>query len=224
MASAAAAEVAAERASSDDPAASFAYEVELNGLGPIGLEGRARSLSRLFSEKGQAPSSRAGLNRRIQTDMAMLRRLLHAEGYYGARIRREIGRRNGKVRIVLGVEPGKRFVFARPAIGFSGDIAAAAAAHALADLPIAPPAPARSEAILAAERLILGRLPQIGYPFARIARRDVVVDHETETVLVQMDIDAGPRIAFGSFAFEGLESIEPALLERMAPWRQGALY
>ncbi|GAB4138291.1 MAG: autotransporter assembly complex family protein [Sphingomonadales bacterium] len=207
-------------------AAAIRYDVEIEGLDAIGLTKQARQLSRLVNEKGQPPSSRAGLSRRVRGDVETLRRLLRAEGYYGAQVFSDIAAADdgGKIDVRLKIDPGQRFQFAPPEIQFTPPIAAEHRDALLNALPLAAGAPARHEAILAAERLLLGRLPQIGHPFADIADRRFIADHAEGTVRIGLDIDAGPKVHYGKLRFEGLEKVSPGLLERMAPWQPGAAY
>lgn len=212
------------QAQPDGAPARYDYKLSFEGLGGIGLDKRARELSRLVTDKAKPVTSQAALNRRIQTDIAMLRRLLPAHGYYGARISHDIARDNGQTRVLIQVEPGPQFRFSAPDIAFTEPAGDGLADAVEAGLPLRADAPARHETILAAERLMMGRLPQHGHPFARVVERDVVADHAKNQVAVRFLIDAGPLVRFGELTFEGLDHVEPALLQRMAPWRQGDVY
>ncbi len=86
------------------------------------------------------------------------------------------------------------------------------------------PRPLLSASIVNFEQAVLSRLPEIGYPMPHLIRRDVVVDHATATVALTLDIDPGPRAAFGEVRFEGLDSVKPAHLKRLVPWQTGDAY
>ncbi len=84
--------------------------------------------------------------------------------------------------------------------------------------------PARTAPILAAEKAIVAAYGNEGRPFAKIAKRDVVVDRAAKTMAVTYIVEAGPKVRFGPLKIEGLASIDRGYVERRVKWRRGAVY
>ena len=80
----------------------------------------------------------------------------------------------------------------------------------LEDWELTEGAVARSGAILDAEGRLVELWRQRGYPKARIAARDVVADHRTQTVDVPLVAEPGPAATFGAIEVTGTERMDPA--------------
>src|SRR3546814_20965532 len=61
-------------------------------------------------------------------------------------------------------------------------------------------------------------------PFAKVARREIVIDHRQRSAAVTLEIDAGPTAAFGALSVEGNERVRESYIRRLADIAQGAAF
>jgi len=157
------------------------YAVKVEGLAAadaltdVALNNQFDSLSALRNGKGKA-ANEAMLSARLEEDSKLLQRMLHAEGWYDARVDTRIDRgaaTDGQpVAAVLVAAPGNRYVL--------GAIDVAAGTTVPADLisknfALKAGDPIVADRIQGAEANIAVVLPQEGYPFAEIGQRDVLL-------------------------------------------------
>ncbi|MFZ5608560.1 MAG: autotransporter assembly complex protein TamA [Pseudomonadota bacterium] len=201
------------------------YRVTFGGFAGIGMEGRARDLARLLDDKAEPVTSYAGLRRRLDNDIKVLRQLLISEAYYGARLDGRIRPTpEGRWQVEVLATPGPRYE-----VG-GIDIALDPADATLPDLEGALGGillvgdPARADTILAADGALALAPKTRGYPFAELVSREVVVDHARHQVTIRFRLRLGPRVAFGPIAITGARSVKPSYITRLAPWKMGDVY
>ncbi|OYQ34956.1 hypothetical protein CHU95_10305 [Niveispirillum lacus] len=188
-------------------------------------------LSRLLNEvsslvtlKEQPPPSPIGLGRRADADLDRFRAALRSEGFYDANVNVEIDVDVVPARVLIRVEEGARYKVT--AIHLTGPDGAALpdGAPAPDTLGLAIGSPARAPAVVDAEGRILPRLAERGYAYARLLDRRLVVDHAAQGMDVTYQVDPGPKVAFGSLRFSGLETVSETAARRRLPWREGSPY
>ena len=54
-----------------------------------------------------------------------------------------------------------------------------------------------------------------------VTKRDVVVDHDTQTVDVAFHVQPGAGAVYGAPDYAGLERTRPVVLDRLLPWKEG---
>jgi translocation and assembly module TamA len=84
--------------------------------------------------------------------------------------------------------------------------------------------PARSQRIIDVEQKIMRRLPELGYPLAKLGKRHVIVDHADARVSVTYRVTPGPQLVFGKLTVTGLKTVHMSYLRELVPWREGARY
>lgn len=202
----------------------LAYDVRLEGLANSKAKDLFDEVSVLEDLKKTPPRSLAELRDRVRRDVKSLERILQSRGYYASRVSYRVERGGERIAIVLMVEEGVRYNWTTSSVRWA-DAAATAELEAIVTAAQPKlPRPLLNASIVNFEQAVLSRLPEIGYPQPRLIRRDVVVDHATATVALTLDIDPGPRAAFGEVRFEGLDSVKPAYLKRLVPWQTGDAY
>ncbi|MBK5911844.1 hypothetical protein CCR85_10125 [Rhodothalassium salexigens] len=213
--------------SRDDSAArGFRYDVELQGVEDIGIKQQLLSASALQRRRSERLLSFATLQSRLRDDLDALSSVLRSQGYYGARLTGRVRRQERRPVAEIVVAPGPRYAYAEPVLAFEGaarppdDVVAALRQR----LTVKADAPALAKPVIDSQGRLARALPELGYPFAEVAGRDVVVDHAARTLAVTYRIASGPRAAFGATRFDGLTSINPAYLDRLKPWQPGAAY
>ncbi len=215
-------------ASAADPAA-IAYSVEIEAADDAGLGRRLRGLlersSQLIALKDRPPFTAVGLKRRIDGDIERFQDVLRSEGYYRASVNAQVDREAKPPKVRLIVDPGPPFRLESFTVGYGAANGAPAAPMPEAkDLGVELKTVARAPGVVAGEKAALRFLANRGHPLARVADRKIVVDHATETMRVNLDVDPGPEARFGAVSVAGLEGVEEDYVRVLIPWREGDLY
>ena len=204
-------------------AATVSYRVAVEGMRDIGVEGRFRDLSALDNGDGQAANG-AVIAARAREDERLALSILHSEGYYDAvvtsRVEPDQGRQKASVATISAV-PGPRYRLG--AIRVTGQDTMPPGL-ALEALKLTSGDPIVAAQVEAGEANIILRLPQQGYPFASLGRRDVLLDPETGTGDYTLPVDAGVRSSFGGFTTTGQLAFDARHVGRLARFRAGELY
>jgi translocation and assembly module TamA len=212
-----------------DPDQRIPYILNIRGLDDIGLKARFMGLSLLNADAARNKNkarvdSRSRLRSRLATDVDTMDALLKSEGYYDARITPQIapapGTKNSVV-VLLAVAPGEQYHFGVINLGtaLSSDQQRLSENKGLKS-----GAFARNAAILATKDLYGTVLPQQGYPFFLLGKREVIVDRETRTVDVSWPVDLGPQARIGEIKNVGTQVVRPAHLKTLPRFKSGDLY
>jgi translocation and assembly module TamA len=205
---------------------SYAYRIDINGLAKTGLEKLLKDRSDLVRLRKEEPVSIWDLRARIRRDITGFADVLRSEGYYGARITYTIDRGAKPIRVAIDVDPGERFVIGAYTIELTGPgqvpqsvkDEAQKVAHDQVGLP------ARSETVAMAFGQVMNKLPQLGYPRAKLAVQDFKADHKDHKLTATVRIDTGPLVHFGEIRLDGLETVRPGYVMKAVGWRTGDVY
>lgn len=195
--------VPANVASNDDPNAKLPdvrYATSIDGFGKTGLDDEFRAESALIKGDGKAETA-AMVQARAQEDEKLATRLLHSQGYYDATALASLDQTgDGALKAVVSVTPGKRYKI--------GDIVVTAG-------PTVPPTLVRDSLPLktgdyiiatnieGAEANVALKLPENGYPFAKVGDRDILLDPATVTGAYTLPVEVGPRGTFRKIVTSG---------------------
>ncbi len=205
--------------------AQLSYEVSIDGVeDPITLA-LLQSVSETWSLSGEVlsdpPTSLLHLRRRATRDVENFMDVFHSRGYYGATVTLELDREATPIVLHYLAEPGVQYVFGDvvvEGVNTDGDVGEPSLLDVLGvtsgDAALAAP-------IAKANSRLLSYLRNHGYPAPRIAKRDVVVDHETQLVKVVFHVNSGPKAVYGAASYEGLERVRPVVVDRLLPWAPG---
>ena len=206
------------------------YSVRVEGLeGPdalteVSLDDQFDDLSALEDADGKA-GNEAQVSARLDEDSKLLQRMLHAEGWYDARIDTRIDRgpaTDGQpVTAVLVVAPGERYTLGTVTIAADATVPADLIAKNFA---LKPGDPIVADRIQGAEANIAIELPQEGYPFAEVGQRDVLLDPETHLGDFTLPVTVGPRARFGGFRTTGDLAFDARHVEVLSRFDRGELY
>ncbi len=176
------------------------YATSIEGFGKTGLEDEFKGESALIDGKGKAETA-AMVQARAQEDEKLAVRLLHSEGYYDATVLASLDQAgDGTLKSVVSVTPGKRYKI--------GDIVINAG-------PTVPPTLVRDSLPLktgdyivatrveGAEANVALKLPENGYPFAKVGQRDILLDSATVTGDYTLPVEVGPRGTFRKITTTG---------------------
>lgn len=184
----------------DEKTQAVRYSVVVDGFGKTGLEPAFRDSSALIDGDGKADTA-AMVQARAHEDEALAVRLLYSEGYYDATALASLDQANdGALKAVISVTPGKRYRI--------GDIVINAGQTVPPGL-IRDSLPLRTgdyivaAAVEGAEANVGVKLPENGYPFAKLGQRDILLDPATTTGDYTLPVETGPRGSFRGITTTG---------------------
>ena len=217
-------------AASDREARHVSYTVEvkgleaINGASTVNMSGLFRDLSALHGGKGKAENA-AMVRARLSADAELMQRILASEGYYDADVRTQTERtgqgRGQPLTAILDVTPGQRYVFSDIVIDAQPTVPPGLIRD---NFPLAAGQPIVADRVQGAEAAIALKLPEEGYPFARVGQRDILLDGATGDGVYTLPVDIGPRARFGGIETTGDLAFDAAHVGVLSRFRRGDLY
>jgi len=156
--------------------------------------------------------------------------LLATEGYFSPKISPLLEKKNGATIAKFTVDPGTPVLINNVDLKFTGAITQ----QSEKDIPsiqklreawlLQPGSPFRQEDWDQAKRQLLTSLLLERYPNATISNSTATVDLESQTVALNVEVDSGPVIQFGTVSIEGLQRYPASTVENLNPIKPGKLY
>ncbi len=159
-----------------------------------------------------------------------MQRILASEGYYDAvvdtridRGEREEGqeRQRRPITAVIDVKPGQRYTLSDIVINAAPTVPPTLIAD---NFPLAVGEPIVAQRIQGAEAAIALKLPEQGYPFAKVGQRDILLDGATGDGVYTLPVDIGKRSRFGGIETTGDLAFDAEHVEVLARFKRGDLY
>lgn len=180
------------------------YRTQIVGLGEGERDDIVRqfeTLSTLKEGEGKVANA-AQIDRRAREDADLLSELLRSKGYYDALVETEVDSSGEAIAVRLIAEPGPLYRFATVEVAGLAETGAKAdelrAAFAVSDND-----PVDAAQVLGGEAAVTAQIKAEGFPFAKISESDVVVDHETRTATLRLQVDPGGERRIGRFIVNG---------------------
>ncbi|WCT73110.1 BamA/TamA family outer membrane protein [Sphingomonas naphthae] len=207
----------------DEKAERIKYDVVLKGLKPVDLEAPFRSLSALLQD-GRDAANASQVGARASEDVGLAERLMRSEGYYDGLAAADVDtlpNARSRLTVTLTATPGTRYTL--------GGIAITGAEpeptrHARDALDLKTGTPIRAAEIESAEANISLRLPERGYPFVEVGKRDILLDERDHHGDYTLPITAGPKSSFGGIRAEGDPVFTADHIEVLTRFDRGQLY
>ncbi len=217
------------------------YTIELEVVGgDRSVKSAITDASNLESMKSNPPSGAAGLVRRVTADRDRIIAALYSNGYYGGTMEItisgnrvdtpnifdivEASRARGPVPVKIVVDPGPQFTFGAVRVLSASNRQPLADAPTQRALRLETGQVARADAIVAAETTLSDHWRRMGYPFAKVANKEVVADHATQQLNVTFLVSTGPRATFGKFTVSGADFLTPGFIEDRIEIQPGEPY
>ncbi|WP_414902178.1 BamA/TamA family outer membrane protein [Sphingomonas flavalba] len=178
----------------------FRYDIALEGLDGIDADrvrDRFDALSVLHANRKKAANV-AQLDRRAREDATLLVDLLRAEGYYDASVDTRVRpqRDGGGLVVTLDAEPGSRYTFAEVTV--DGLAATGEREAALREaFGVTRDDPVDADKVIAGQQALKTRIGEVGFPFAEVPEPEVVIDHDTHTATLALNVETGGARSFG---------------------------
>ncbi len=198
------------------------YSVVLTGVpaAPANqVEARFAELSALKTADNK-PANLAQLDRRARDDSALLEELLRADGYYDPTITPRIEAVGEQILVTFTVDPGPLYTFDTITVTGLDEKGALRetfniAAHDAVD----------ADKVTRAEATLRLKLANEGFPFAKVDEPEVVIDHDTRTASLSMQVDTGGKRSFGHIISAGeKQPFDAAHIARIARFNSGDAY
>lgn len=217
----------------------YTLDIEVKG-DDSGIRNAVTQASNLERLKDRPPSGAAGLIRRALSDFDRITGALYMEARYGGTIRIlvagaapnaptifetvDAARRRGPVPVRILVDPGPPFVFGDIRVLDAGTRRPLPEGPTLRGLGLEPGESARAGQVARAEAVLVDFWRRRGHPFARIAGKDVVADHATNTLNVTLLVEPGPIATFGRVTVKGADFLTPGFIEERVDIPPGTVY
>ena len=192
-------------AASDADADSLRYTIAIIGLDPAVRSAIAAQFDALSAlRQGEKDKANAAqINRRARDDADLLAALLKNSGYYDAVVEPEVARQDdGKLAVSLRAESGAIYRFTDVTVTGLEETGTKAEGLRKA-FGVTTNDPVNANDIIAGRTILIGQLKQEGAPFASVGEPKIIVDHETQTATLALDINSGGQQKVGQFVVIG---------------------
>jgi translocation and assembly module TamA len=218
------------REASADTALRIRYDTEVKGLAGVktdapegDLGAQFKALSALIKD-GKKAANAAQVQARADEDVQLATRIMHAAGYYDGLASATVDlvpNQPGQVHVTLIASPGPRYVLNRIAISQAPP---EPSKIALTSLGLKAGQPVDAALIEGSEANVALRLPEHGYPFAKLGDRDIALDDTLHNADYTLPIDAGPKSKFGAIQTTGTPIFDVRHLSIFPRYKPGDVY
>lgn len=190
----------------------------------VQLRERFDTLSTLKAGENK-PANVAQIDRRAREDAELLAQLLRADGYYGARVEPAVAADTARQHITVTLDIRTGDLYRLESVELPGLDAAGDKSEALRQaFAVKAGEPADADDIVKGEDALRARIGSEGFPFAKVAEPELVVDHETRTARLKVDVEPGAPKAFGTIRMADRRIFGPRHVMRIARFETGQPY
>ena len=222
-----------EQSAAAEGALAYTATIEVDGVDD-GLKDKLSQVSLLMTNAKQGAADAAALAARAQADIEQLTAGLYAEARYGAKIDVNIAgtalavfnadaidaTSSTPLAVQIKITPGPVFHF--------GQVAFTQTSPTRIQPPAEPEfyklvggAPARSDVIVTAIDRLVEEWRRAGYPFARVAQKDIRADHARAMVDVHIAVDPGAPAVYGWISVVGTKDVSSETIANQSALRPG---
>ena len=196
------------------------YDLVVTGIDALGptVGTRFNELSVLKEGAGK-PANVAQIDRRARDDAELLNTILRAEGYYDANIETDVAPKEGRLVVTLEVAPGPLYKFG------TVDVAGVPKPDVEAAFGVKNDDPVNADAVIGGELALKEKLAREGYPFAKVAEPEIVIDHDTRIATLDLKVESGGERRIGAIRMLGDKApFDAKHVGVIARFRPGELY
>jgi translocation and assembly module TamA len=181
------------------------YRATLTGVGDADLQAVTQQFDALSTlREGEGKSANAAqIDRRAREDADLLVEILRSRGYYDAAVETEVeSASEGPIEVRLVAEPGPLYKF--ESVQVAGLEGAGAKSDELRDaFAVNAQDPVDAARVQGGEASVETLARAEGFPFAKVGDSEVVVDHETRTATLRLNVETGGEQRIGGFTVSG---------------------
>ncbi|WP_082711284.1 autotransporter assembly complex protein TamA [Methylobacterium indicum] len=222
----------AEEAPPAPSPAALPYAVRFQGVEDEDLLQALKDTSGLYRLRNDAPPDGEGLLHRAEADAPRLVSVLSGFGYYAGTVSlriedvvlggdaaalravraAEAARNRSLVAVRIAVDQGPLYHLRRITVLDPSGVPFGPEAVPERLTRIDGEVPARSATVLAREAALVDAFRREGHPFAKVVRREPVVDDTAHVMDVTFVVDPGPKAALGTVTVRGTKTLDPAVV------------
>lgn len=207
-------------ASDDD----IAYKVIFKGISDKDLLSDIQSISDAYNIEHQITSSYL-LQKMAEGDTEKFLQLLKARSFYNASVKWAIDTKDNKLRLAFTIDTGDPFILKSVELEFSDEPREdAPKLPGIKRLGFVLNSPFLTQSVLDGQEELISIIRGKGFPFVKITKRDVTVDHKDQSASVIYYIDPGPKAFFGHTTISGLTDVDESYVAGKLPWKQGDIF
>ena len=196
-----------------------AYDVRIEGLSSQGLLDQIKQISNSIALKDKPPASPSLLRKRIDEDISLFTQWLRAQGYFGSHIEATMDETTKPLTVLFKVDTGVPFLLKSVDVQIVGGMETM-----VPDIGLALGTPFNAATLVQSQNQLVRELTEKGFPFAKVADRRIIVDHEDHSVAVTFFVNPGPLAQFGPNRISGLVSVEEEVVRNTLPWKEGEVF
>lgn len=203
---------------------SIDYTVSMDGLPPgQDMETVTRGVLRTYTMRDRRVASIAALERRAESDLPELVRILRAAGYYDASADATVEASGSATPVArFSVHPGQRYAIGAVAAAFTRDDPGLPGAAILSTTgQLRPGLPAKGDTIVSAEGRVIAWLVDHGWPYAAFSGRRAVAQADRGTIDVTSTFDPGPHVTYGEVRLAGRRDVDDSYIRGLVPFAPG---
>ncbi|PWR18954.1 autotransporter assembly complex protein TamA [Zavarzinia compransoris] len=198
------------------------YSLDMKGMPDPLTWSLLGETSELINKKNEPPPSLTALRNRVRGDVDRIRKILDAYGYFDGTIDVSMDEDKSPVPVVMVVTPGPQYRVGTVRLTDPGGVPLGPAlSPAPGRIALKEGEPYAAQAVIDTEGAILADLGRRGRPFAKVAKRDIVLNRGATRVDAAWAIDYGPLVTFGEVRFEGLERLKDKPARELLRWQAG---
>jgi len=159
-----------------------------------------------------------------------IEKLLRTEGYFSPTIQQSITEQNNVSTAKFKIDPGPPLLVEQVDISFIGDIAkntneeSSTIAQLKEDWALKPKMQFRQDDWDQAKRKLLTAILIERYPNAFISNSNAIINPDSNSAKLLVEIDSGPSMRFGNLTIEGLKRYPASIVENLNPIKPGSRY
>jgi translocation and assembly module TamA len=209
----------------------ISYQVNFKGIENDDVQKALEASSNLVLLKEKPLSSSSSLILRARDDEKRLPQVLKSFGYFAGKTQIEIEKQSVKsilpsglrdmesIEVVINIDSGPVYKIGKIQIAGIDQLNLE---NFQVELKTGDPALGQS--VLNAGSEISSRIKLAGYPFVRMAKRKLRVNHLKKTMDVFFEIDPGPMASLGEVSISGLDEVNEEFILKRVPWVPGDDY
>ena len=220
---------------SEESLRDFHYDVELKlqeekaflqGLSDIISESEIKSKItqlRIFALKDKPISSISALSDRLENDVETMHKILHVLGYYNAKIRHSIKEKNGRVSVLIKVDPKEQFKLDYN-VNFLDQNSAFKEYHQKVLKRRFQRCDAAMPTIKESIEKTIRYLKNYGFYDPQIITKKVFINYEEKTATLNLEIITGLKVNFGETRISAFEGISEQFIRNRLTWARDELF
>jgi translocation and assembly module TamA len=202
----------------------LSYSVKFRGIEGNDLKKLLSSVSDTVSLRQRPPISVRLLEKRVERDIPVFERALRSQGFYASSVNFGIDESKKPIEVIFDITLGPLYRVQDVDIVLPEEKATEIRKPSPEQLGFEVGRPTMGKDIRNGGKILVRWYKVRGYPFSRIAKEQVALDHEKRMTTVILTLDPGQKAFFGETVITGLARVKEAFIRKMIAWNEGDLY